>query len=82
MKKNKALLTMLWNMKIRVREIVIGALGIVPKTLRSRLDKLKLRGGVGALQFSALSEFMKILRKVLQICCHLIPIDNHHMSFV
>lgn len=63
MKKNMALLTMLWNMRIRVREIVIGAFGIVPKTLRSILDKLKIRGLVGALHITALSEFMKILRK-------------------
>ena len=53
----------LWNMKVTVISIVIGALGTVPKTLVRGLGELEM----GAARLSkALLKSAKILRRVLE----------------
>ena len=44
----------LWNMKVKVVPIVIGALGTIPKALEKSLDKLEIRGRIETIQTTAL----------------------------
>ena len=43
----------LWNMKVTVIPIVIGALGTVPKVFEERLKDLEIRGRIETLQTTA-----------------------------
>ena len=61
----------LWNMRVTVIPIVIGALGMVPKCSEERLDELKFRGRIETIKTTALLRSAKILRKVMGTCCHL-----------
>ena len=49
--------------------IVIGALGTVNKGLIIRLEELEIRGQVVTIQITALRS-ARILRRVLETCCH------------
>ena len=57
----------LWNMKVTVIPIVIGALGTVIKGLIQGLEDLEIRERVEAIQNIALLRSARILRKVLEI---------------
>ena len=52
----------LWNMKVKVIPIVVGALGTVPKGLES----LKISGRIETIQNTALLQSARILRRVLE----------------
>ena len=52
----------LWNMKVTVIPIVIGARGTVTKGLIKRLQDLKIRGRVETIQNTALLRSVRILR--------------------
>ena len=70
-KKNKYIdlareLKKLWNMKVTIIPIVIGALGTVTKGLIKGLEDLKTRGRVETIQTTALLRSARILRKVLE----------------
>ena len=39
-------ITKLWNMKVKIVPIVIGALGTVPKGLEKNLGELEIRGRI------------------------------------
>ena len=56
----------LWNIKMTVIPIVIGALGTVTKGLIQGLDDLDIRGRVETNQTTALSSSARILRRVLE----------------
>ena len=56
----------LWNMKVRVIPIVIGALGTVTKGLVQGLEDLEMRGRVETIQTTELSRSSRILRRVLE----------------
>ena len=60
----------LWNMKVMIIPIVIGALGTVTKRLVQGLEDLQITGRVEAVQTTAL-RLARIPRKVLETCCHL-----------
>ena len=55
----------LWNMKVTILPIVIGALGTVTKGLKS-LEDLEISGRVKTIQTTALLRTARILRRVLE----------------
>ena len=54
------------NMWVTVIQIVIGALGIIPKYLVNRQLDLGIRGQVETIQTTALLRSLRILRRVLE----------------
>ena len=56
----------LWNMKVMVMPIVIGALSTVTEGLVKGLEDLKIRGWVETIQTTALLRLARILRRVLE----------------
>ncbi len=70
-KKNKYLdlareLKKLWNRKITIVPIVIGALGTITKGLLKDLKDLEVGGRVETIQKTALLRTARILRRVLE----------------
>ena len=57
----------LWEMKIVVIPIVIGALGTTPKTLPKRLNDIGIKSNIGELQKTVILNTARILRKVLEV---------------
>ena len=57
----------LWNMKLTIVSIVIGALGIITKGLLKVLEDLEVGGWVETIQTTALLRTARILRRVLEI---------------
>ena len=55
----------LWNMKVTVEAIVIGALGTIPRGLVKGLDDVKILGRVETIQTTIL-KLANILRRVLE----------------
>ena len=60
-------LQVLWNTKVTVTPIVIGALGTVPKSLKNRLDQIGIRTKIETMQTTALLNTARIVRKVLEL---------------
>ena len=60
----------LWNIKVTIIPIVIGAFGTVTKGLLKGLGDLEVGGRVGTIQTIALLKTARILRRVLDTCCH------------
>ena len=54
------------NMKVSVIPIVVGALGIIPKTLVKRQKDFEIRRQVVTIQTTALLRSGRILRRVLE----------------
>ena len=69
-KKDKYLdlreLKKLWNMKVTIVPIVIGALGTITKGLLKGLKDLEVGGRVETFQTTALLRTARILRRVLE----------------
>ena len=57
---------MLWNMKVTIVPIVIGALGTITKGLLKGLEDLEVGGRVETIQTTALLRTARILRRVLE----------------
>ena len=57
-------------MKVTVIQIVIDALGRIPKELEKGLDGLEIRRQVGTIQKTALSRSARIMRRVLTETCY------------
>ena len=56
----------LWNMKVTIIPIVIGAFGTVPKGLLKRLDDLEVGRRVETIQTTALLGTARIPRRILE----------------
>ena len=56
----------LWNMKVTIVPIVIGALGTITKGLLKGLEDLEVGGRVGTIQTTTLLRTARILRRVLE----------------
>ena len=56
----------LWNMKVTIIPIVIGAFGTVTKGLLKGLEDLEVGGRVETIQTTALLKTARILRRVLE----------------
>ena len=57
-------------MQVTIIPIVIGAFGTVTKTLQKGLGDLKVGGRVKIVQTTTLLRTVRILRRVLETCCH------------
>ena len=60
----------LWNMQVTIIPIVIGAFGTVTKGLLKRLEDLEVGGRVETIQTTTLLRTARILRRILETCCH------------
>ena len=60
----------LWNMKVTIVPIVIGALGTITKGLLKGVEDLEIGGRVETIQTTALLKSARILWLVLETCCH------------
>ena len=56
----------LWNMKVTILPIVIGAFGTITKGLLKGLEDLEVGGRVETIQMTALLRTARILRRVLE----------------
>ena len=56
----------LWNMKVTITPILIGALGTVTKGLIQGLENLEIKGRVETIQTTVLLRSTRILRRVLE----------------
>ena len=56
----------LWNMKVTIIQIVIGAFGTVTKGLLKGLEDLEVEGRVETIQTTTLLRAARILRRVLE----------------
>ena len=56
----------LWNMKVTIIPIVIGAFGTVTKELLKGLEDLEVGGREGTIQTTELLRSARILRRVLE----------------
>ena len=56
----------LWNMRVKVVPIVIGALGTIPKGLEKSLSELEIKGRIETIQTTALLKSARIIRRVLE----------------
>ena len=57
-------------MQVTIIPIVIGAFGTVTKGLLKGLEDLEVGGRVETIQTTALLRTVRILRRVLETCCH------------
>ena len=64
----------LWNMKVTIVPIVIGALGTITKGLLKGLEDLEVRGRVETIQTTALLRTARILRQVLETWADLLSL--------
>ena len=55
----------LWNMKVTIMPIVVGALGAITKGFLKGLEESEVGGRVGTIQTTALLRTARILRRVL-----------------
>ena len=56
----------LWNMKVAIIPIVIGALGTITEEVILRLEKLAIRGRVKTIQTTTLLRTARILKRRLE----------------
>ena len=56
----------LWNMKVTIIPVVIGAFGTVTKGLLKGLGDFEIRGRVKTIQTTTLLRAARILRRVLE----------------
>ena len=55
----------IWNIKVKI--IVVGSLGAIPKQFGNGLKQIGITAGIGEIQKTVLLGTTKILRKVLEI---------------
>ena len=60
----------LWNMKVTIVPIVIGALCTITKGLLKGLEDLEIGGRVETIQTTVLLRTARILWRVQETCCH------------
>ena len=56
----------LWNMKVTIVSIVIGAFGTIAKGLLKDLEDLEVGGRIETIQMTALLRMARILRRLLE----------------
>ena len=56
----------LWNLKCTIKPVIIGATGIVTRTLRKNLEAVPGKHSIDSLQKTAILGTSHIIRKVLQ----------------
>ena len=63
-------------MKVTIIPIVIRAFGTVTKELLKGLEDLEVGGRVETIETTALLKIARILRRVLETCCHSISSER------
>ena len=81
-KKNKYFnlaieLKKLWNMRVTIVPIVIGAFGTITKGLLKGLEDLEVGGRVETIQITALLRTVRILRRILETWGDLLSLKLH-----
>ena len=56
----------MWNLKCTIMPVIIGATGIVTRSLRKNLEAVPGRHSIDSLQKTVILETAHIIRKVLQ----------------
>ena len=69
-------------MKVTIVPIVIGALGTITKGLLKNLEDLEVGGRLETIQTTALQRTARILRRVLETCCHSDSSENHQLKLM
>ena len=64
----------IWNMKVTIIPIVIGAFGTITKGLLKGLEDLEIGSRVETIQTTALLKTARILRRVLETCGDLLSL--------
>ena len=75
----------LWNMKVTIIRIAIGAIGTVTKGLSKGLEDLEVGGRVETIQTTALMKTARILRRVLETWGDLLslnPVKDHQLTLI
>ena len=67
----------LWNMKVTIVPIVIGALGTITKGLLKGLKDLEVGGRVETIQTTALLRTARILKRVQETWGDLLSLKHH-----
>ena len=57
----------IWNVKVRIKPLVVGSLGAIPKPFGNRLKQIGITAGTSQVQKRVLLGTVRILRKVLEI---------------
>ena len=57
----------LWNVKVKIIPLVVGALGAIPKQFGNRLKQIDITAGTAQVQKTVLLGTARMLRKVLEI---------------
>ena len=70
----------LWNLKVTVIPIVIGVFGTVTKGLSKGLVDLEIRGRVETIQTTTLLRTDRIVRRILETCCHSKSIERQSVK--
>ena len=70
----------LWNMKVTIIPILIGAFGTVTRGLLKGQEDLEVGRRVETIQITALLRTGRILRRVLETCCHSNSSENHQLT--
>ena len=71
----------LWNMKVKVIPIVVGALGTVPINLEKRLKDMEIRR-IETIQNTALLKSARILRRVMETCGDLLSLRPQSKTII
>ena len=81
----KELKKKLWNMKVAVMLIVVGALGTILNRLLKGVEDLEIRGQIEIIQTTTLLRPARILRRIRRLektCCHLNSIEKQSANAV
>ena len=67
----------MWNLKFTIIPVIIGATGIVTRSLRKNLEAVPRKHSIGSLQKTAILETSHIIRKVLQCEAWSVSVGDH-----
>ena len=70
----------IWNMKVEVIPLVVGALGTTPIKLRNWLQEIVIETQITELQKTALLQTHRILQKVLEVQGNLLLMDLKNIN--
>ena len=61
------MLQKIWNVKVKIIQLVVGSLGAIPKQFANRLKQIGITAETAQVQKTVLLGTARILRKVLEI---------------
>ena len=57
----------IWNVRVKIMQLVVGSLGAIPKQISNRLKETRITAEIEQVQKTVLLGTARILRKVLEI---------------